>query len=529
MKILFVIRHPMFLRLYSSTVRSLAERGHTIRLAFVNEYNKHGIDTNVFADEIVKEFPNVSADLIPLRGDLWQNLIIETRILTNYLRYLEPMFAKAPKLIERAESRIKMPFLLAKKLPAWARRCLGTCLEAIEKAIPSDPVIEEYYREFRPDVVLVTPYIEYTAAQIDYIKSARALGIPCAHCVASWDNLTSKGRILIQPDKVILWNPAQRQEAIELHGVPPENVAVTGAQVYDHWFDMKPSCSKEEFCRRVALDPSKPIILFVGSSGFISEQEVDFVQRWMGAIRNSQHETIRTAGILMRPHPTNAAQWQNADVSAHGNVAVWPRSGAVPIQEDAKQNYFDTLYHASVVVGINTSAFIEAGVVGRACHSLANDDFADTQEGTLHFAHLTKSGFLRMARSMEEHCQWLDDEISGRTNSREINAQFVASFVRPNGVDKPATPQIVDVIEKLASRGTVPKAVMPAWAPLLRFLLIGPTYLAKRRSASIQARRRKKKKLAKEPGEKAARRERKLAIKNGQPDSKPAKTGSNAA
>ena len=54
--------------------------------------------------------------------------------------------------------------------------------------------------------------------------------------VGSWDHLTTKGLIHEVPDRVLVWNEAQKQEAIALHGVPAERVLVTGAQAYDHWF-----------------------------------------------------------------------------------------------------------------------------------------------------------------------------------------------------------------------------------------------------------------------------------------------------
>ena len=49
--------------------------------------------------------------------------------------------------------------------------------------------------------------------QVDWIKAARACGIRTAACIASWDNLTNKGLLRIEPDLVVVWNEAQRREA----------------------------------------------------------------------------------------------------------------------------------------------------------------------------------------------------------------------------------------------------------------------------------------------------------------------------
>ena len=108
---------------------------------------------------------------------------------------------------------------------------------------------------------LVTPLVTFTSMQVDYIKSARALGIPTGLCVASWDNLTNKGMMRELPDRVIVWNSAQVEEAVTLHRAPRDSIVVTGAQSFDHWFEFKPSRSKEDFMRALGLDPSRDLIL----------------------------------------------------------------------------------------------------------------------------------------------------------------------------------------------------------------------------------------------------------------------------
>ena len=50
------------------------------------------------------------------------------------------------------------------------------------------------------------------------------------------------------------------------------------------------------------------------------------------------------------------------NLSAHANVAVW---GSSPVDAAGRDDYFDSLWHSTAVVGLNTSAFIEAGIVGR--------------------------------------------------------------------------------------------------------------------------------------------------------------------
>ena len=128
-------------------------------------------------------------------------------------------------------------------------------------------------------------------------------------------------------------------------------------------------------------------MLFVGSTASISapDAELHFVRRWIAALR--AEPTLSDVGILVRPHPYNSTHWLDADFSDLPHVAIYPR-GANPVNEADRQDYFDSLYHSAAVVGVNTTAMIEAAIVGRTVHSVLAPEFEDTQSGTLHFRYL---------------------------------------------------------------------------------------------------------------------------------------------
>ena len=93
----------------------------------------------------------------------------------------------------------------------------------------AQPRITEFIQEHDPDVLLVSPLIDLASPLVDYLKAARSLGLRTGICVASWDNLTSKGLLRFVPERVFVWNEAQREEAVSLHGIPPDRVVATGA------------------------------------------------------------------------------------------------------------------------------------------------------------------------------------------------------------------------------------------------------------------------------------------------------------
>jgi len=50
--------------------------------------------------------------------------------------------------------------------------------------------------------------------------------------------------------------------------------------------------------------------------------------------------------------------------------------------------------------------------------------------------------------------------------------RFVASFIRPHGMDRPATPIAADAIEEIGRLGRSEPVEAPAWAPIVRPALL---------------------------------------------------------
>jgi len=289
--------------------------------------------------------------------------------------------------------------------------------------------------------------------------------------VASWDNLTNKGLMKIVPDLTLVWNQDQKREAVELHGVPAERVAITGAQLFDDWFEMTPSVSRAAFCEPLGLDPAQPYFLYTASSIFINRNEVDFVARWIEALRGCGDPRLAKAGVLIRPHPKSgkiAKQWDDPRVNGQPNLAVFPRGGRMPIAAADKQDYFHSLTFCAGVVGINTSAMLEAGIVGKRCFAIRLPELEQSQDGQVHFAHLVNHGFIRTSDGFAEHVEQLARELDRDGDSN--GAPDIEAFLRPHGLEQPAVPLAQAAIIEASKRAALPHQT-PFIAPLLRPLI----------------------------------------------------------
>ena len=465
MTILFHVTLMTMLRHFEGVILALAGNGHRVRVALPNRR------PDLMPPPGLAGHPSISFVTAPAhRGDAWGHPIHELRTLRDYLRYLDARYDDAPKLRTRALrkmvaaiSREHQSHLAAhcphcnerivddqvgRMLLAFrkeSRRNLSSMLALMESTIPSDATTEAFLQSEAPDVVLVTPLINFGSYQADYVKSAQALGIPVGFPVFSWDNLSNKGLIHVVPDRVFVWNNRQRIEAVKMHGVPADHVVITGAPRFDDFFLMKPGQSREEFCGGFGLDARQPIVAYLCSSEFVANREVEFVRRWIEALRADR--AVRDVGILIRPHPREQKQWRAFPPPPR--VAV-----AFPRALNSDQTLFDTVHHSAAVVGLNTSAELEAGIVGRPVFTILAGDHAEGQQGTIHFQYLLKErgGFVEVAPDFETHRRQLGAAVKGEYDATAIRT-FIERFVRPHGWTQPAVPLLVSAIEELARTG----------------------------------------------------------------------------
>ena len=459
MKILFAALHNGDYRNLDSVIDALARRGHDLYLGAERPDTRFGGQPIV--EQLTARYPNISCGPVPPREPESLFLASKVRLGGDYLRYLHPRYPRTSGLLPMARERTPTGIVRLCGLRAFdnepVRRMLRRSLDAMDRAVPPSPAIEAFLDERRPDAVVITPLIGLAAtSQPDLLRAAIARRIPTAVIIWSWDNLSSKAIIRDVPDALLVWNETQRWEATAMHGVPAERVVVTGVQNLDRWFGRAPSRTRAEFSRAAGLDDDRPYAMWVCSALLPSSPpEPQVVLRWLDAVRQSPDPALRDVPILIRPHPARTHEWDGVDWRRFGNITMF---GTVPVDEASRTDFFDSMYYAGAVVGITTTAFLDAAVVGRPVMSFYDPGLTFEHEDSLHFQYLLKAegGLLTMGASLEEHTRQLAAMLAGPPPGvMERQAHFVQQFVRPRGMDVPATAAVVEALERLQSAGSL--------------------------------------------------------------------------
>jgi hypothetical protein len=453
MKVLFTALHFAYFRNFESVIRLLAQRGHTVHLA-ADEPETFG--GQALVERLASEYPAVTWGWVPsAEGEAWFPAAQKLRYALDYVRYLDPRYDAAEKL--RLRNIQRTPRIVRWLTPRVGGRYVGHrsvagALKWIERALPRNGDIERWIQAQSPDVVLLASLTYSRSTSIEQLKVARASGIPVGASVMSWDHLSSKALLHVAPDVTLVWNDVQKREAVDMHGMSADRVVVTGAQCYDQWFSRQPTRTRDEFCADLGLDPSRPFVLYVCSamSPVPSPIEPAFVKEWVTALRQSPDPVLRDAGVVIRPHPERVKEWNGISLDGLDNVVMRGRN---PIEEGAKSEYFDSLYHSAAVVGLCTSAFLEAAIAGKPVLTLQLPAYRIHQDGAAHFRYLLnlEGGLLRSTTTLEQHLRDLSTALASASDERTV--PFLTRFIRPAGLDVAATPVFVDAVERLAASG----------------------------------------------------------------------------
>ena len=476
--ILFLVRSLKSLRYFQSALELMIARGHTVRL--LQEKADHDEIEQAWLEEMLKH-PNFDSESVPpLERGRWERRAFALQAGMAYLHFQRPEYADLKRYAIKAENRAPrevvrraagLPLL---RTPRGLRLLYGL-LAALERAVPTPRLPDEYFDRVGPDVLVVGDVGIRRSLSPAFVRAARRKGIPAATWVASWDNLTTRPQMSVVASKVFVWNEFQVEEAVELHGVSRDRLVVTGAPNFDHWFAWRPRPAAE-FLDRVGLDPGKPMVLWVGSAiNQWEPPEPPLIERWLLALRASSNDVLREANVLLRPHPLRARQWLKSGFDDFERVVVWPRgSMSMPVDSEQKADYYDSIHHSRAVVGINTSAMIEAAIIGRQVMSFIDPDYHDSQLGALHFSRLLElsRGALRVAQSLDEHIADLGALLDAEDpDGSEAARRFVVSFIRPHGLEREVTPILVDTVEELAATPTEPLSD-PRWIVPVRAAIV---------------------------------------------------------
>ncbi len=246
--------------LYSDTLPILADHARVTVLSVVDD------------EDILRHARPYTDQIITIREQPEHRALVLLRYLIHYahFRWLWSEVAKNRWEWLDAEARTRSARL---QRGVWkavmrllANRPTLEVLTALEQSaswvLRPDDTYVRLFRQLRPDLVFNGSHIHGPAGELP-VKIAHHLRIPTAGFIFSWDNLTSRSRIVVPYDTYLVWHEPMRAQLLRIYPhLRPERVIVTGTPQFDFHFKPEFQLSRQELAAQVGFDPARPFILY---------------------------------------------------------------------------------------------------------------------------------------------------------------------------------------------------------------------------------------------------------------------------
>jgi len=217
-------------------------------------------------------------------------------------------------------------------------------------------------QKYEPALVFATDVFDPFDAQL--LNEARHRGVKTLGMVRSWDNCYSKGLMPVLPDRLLANNGLIKEEAATLHDMPADRITVVGLPQFDAFVN-DPRMPREEFFRKIGVDPAKRLVLLAPAGAILSDtdwQLCDILARALdeGKLGADVHVFVRN-----HPHhPADLSRFKgNPRFTFQNPGHVFDANGKnTELEPDEQRFLADLLYHTDVVAYVATSLGLDSAV-----------------------------------------------------------------------------------------------------------------------------------------------------------------------
>lgn len=333
--------------------------------------------------------------------------------------------------IERRQRRASVPSELERRvgdlrrLKDRAELALPGRVAALERAeqaeLDAGTNVEEF-RRFVADVgvdavVSITPYHDQDGL---LLEAAHRVGVPSLTSVISFDNPTTRERILRRSERMLVWNRFNREELLRSYpDLTASRVGIIGAPQFDLHHRPELVLGEQEWRASLGLPADRPIVLYGGGPAGLVPNETRLVSLLDDAI--DRGAVGGRPFLVVRRHPAEApAAWHALGATLRHGVVVdpWAQGSNAhrgwPTTEDLVAQ-MSTLAHSRVHVNVCSSMTLDGAVFDRP------------QIGP-RFVPGNDRSQQRQVRDLYEREHWFPITASGGLRTADDEAELVAAL-----------------------------------------------------------------------------------------------------
>ena len=446
--------------LYSDTLKILTANARVTLLSVVSDARllgpyRHGVERIIFFQQN-KE----SKWLLYLRKIIEEAHFawLKSAVAKNHLEILEAKAVTILKKLKLYIEKIVYRIFAHQQILEWLTRLENY----LTWRARSNDYFPDLFRQLKPDIVFNCSHIHGPAAELP-VKIAYRMNIPTAGFIFSWDNLTSRSRILTPYNYYFVWYENMKKQLLSIYPrIRPENVFITGTPQFDFHFQKKFQLSREELYDKAGLDPERSFILYTtGIARHFPEEYrmVEEVIRILGKIAPG-----RRPQLALRPYIKDTSPQMDELIRENSSDMVcvpmlWERRKFTPLYEDIFL-YTGLLRHCCLGINPASTVSLELLMYGKPVINLGFDPPGISLPRYLgwirhirfdHYRLVAESGAVSVAYSAADLEEMIFQSLENPGRQSNIGRNFIRGMFG-NTLDGNSGIRVAEQLLKLARR-----------------------------------------------------------------------------
>jgi hypothetical protein len=335
----------------------------------------------------------------------------------------------------------------------------------------------ELLRYLRPDVVFNGSHIHGSASDPPMF-AARRLGIPSIGFVFSWDNLTSRSRIVVPYQHYAVWTTSIREDLLRIYPtVDPTRVHVTGTPQFDFHFDPANIMRRGDLASVLGISSDRPFVFYTtGIDRHFREEHrtVQLVHRELAAMPAERRPLLVVRTYVKGTSPEMAALKRVGLPDTVFPDVDWDPVLFTPSLADLRV-YTSMVHHAAVGINAASTVSLELMLHDRPVINLGFDppgsrlSHHDRWRRHIefdHFAPVAASGGVAVADRPEDIGPLLREALEHPDKRSPERKAFIGSMF--DGVlDGHSASRVAELIVRVAARSRciLDKRARSRWEP----------------------------------------------------------------
>lgn len=333
--------------------------------------------------------------------------------------------------------------------------------QSLQWRLRTTRIYDELFARLKPDLVFNGSHIHGPAGELP-LRVAQRMGIPTAGFIFSWDNLTSRSRVMVPYDYWLVWHEGMKKQLLGIYPrIKPKDVFVTGTPQIDFHFRPELVIQREELARRIGIDPARPFILYTtGIDRHFPKEHlhVELVIKLLRGLDLPQRPQLVVRNYIKGTSPEMKTLSERKIEDVVFPPMLWDMAWATPRPEDLEL-YCSLVHHAALSINAASTVTLEFILKDKPVINLdfdppgSNLAPCDGFKRHIRFDHfwlVAQSGASMVATSEEDMRRMLHRALTQPNANHTARVQFIRKFFGPTA-DGDCAKRVAETLLSLAA------------------------------------------------------------------------------